>query len=680
MRNIYFNVLVNLNISVVHIRHLVSHTFDLPKLADAMGIPVILSFHDFYFLCPSVQLVNGEGVYCSAECTSCKKICTSPYGWISQDVSDLRKFIPKWRKEVSKMLSFCKGFVTTSPFVKELHCKVYLSLRLSDFRIIEHGRDFESPDTMNMSVKPAHGEKIKILILGNIDYHKGGDFIQKLKKFDKNNRLEFHFLGRLRQKYREARIGIDHGQYSRDELPSLVEAVKPSFAGIFSIWPETYCHTLSEVWAFGIPTFVSDIGVLRERVLKTGGGWLLDFNDPKSAYEKILEVASNPKEYARVKAAIDRITMRTIADMAFDYKVMYLDVMNNYATVSLGIIIPGRQASSYARVLRPYFHDSVKEYAAVKLIDAQNKSIESIFHKITANKLDSILVQRTALNGEIDKFINYCKKEGIKILLELDDDILNIDNTHSEYEKYKTLSGVIKKIALNAEIITVSTNKIRDVMSEFGNVEVIHNCLDEFLWVNDNFGALKMAEVNKITVGYIGTRTHKEDINMLGDAVTKSKQILKDEYGIELVFEIIGGLAEDYSWFRRIKIPEGCTDYPKFAEFVKASTLHWDFVVAPLIDSPVNRGKSAVKFLEYSALGLPGIYSAMGEYAKIIKHNETGILLGSNENEAWIEAICKMAIQPDLRETLAVNANRYVQDNYLLKNNVHKLMSIIRGE
>ena len=40
--------------------------------------------------------------------------------------------------------------------------------------------------------------------------------------------------------------GIYHGIYKREDFCKIVNKIKPSFIGIFSIWPETYCHTLSE--------------------------------------------------------------------------------------------------------------------------------------------------------------------------------------------------------------------------------------------------------------------------------------------------------------------------------------------------------------------------------------------------------------------------------------------------
>ena len=41
-----------------------------------------------------------------------------------------------------------------------------------------------------------------------------------------------------------------------------------------------------------------------------------------------------------------------------------------------------------------------------------------------------------------------------------------------------------------------------------------------------------------------------------------------------------------------------------------------DFAVAPLVKNKMNLCKSFIKYLDYSALGLPGIYSNISPYSR----------------------------------------------------------------
>ena len=44
----------------------------------------------------------------------------------------------------------------------------------------------------------------------------------------------------------------------------------------FSIWPETWCHTLTELLSCGVPVFSFKGGAVEERVLSGDLGWVLE--------------------------------------------------------------------------------------------------------------------------------------------------------------------------------------------------------------------------------------------------------------------------------------------------------------------------------------------------------------------------------------------------------------------
>jgi glycosyltransferase involved in cell wall biosynthesis len=145
---------------------------------------------------------------------------------------------------------------------------------------------------------------------------------------ERGPRFEFHVLGATARRWEPARRGaVVHGPYERDRLPEALAAIRPSYALIASIWPETYCHTLTEAWQSGLPVLASDIGTLRERVGRHGGGWLLDQRDPERWYEQMCEIAADPAGWARRRDEVDRIGVRTVAEMAADYHALYRDLL-----------------------------------------------------------------------------------------------------------------------------------------------------------------------------------------------------------------------------------------------------------------------------------------------------------------------------------------------------------------
>ncbi|WP_413827351.1 glycosyltransferase [Methanobrevibacter sp. UBA313] len=311
---IYFTILVNLNIDLIHINHLINHSFDISKVAEKLNIPIILSIHDFYYICPSIHLLNKNQEYCELMCRKDKWAC----GCVnSSDEISLKNTINLWRNESLKFLNRCSLIIAPSNYSTEVYNAQYPEIK-NNIKIIEHGRNL--PKRLNCSLTPKN-TPIKILFPGHISKHKGSLLIRKLKEIDKDNKLEFHFMGTTYPSLKQ--YGKNHGRYSREDFGKFVNNIKPSFMGIFSIIPETYSHTLTESWNSGVPVIATNLGALSERINKTGGGWLVDYKSPQKVYDKIMKIANNPKEYEKVVDNISKIKFKSKKEMTDEYKKVY---------------------------------------------------------------------------------------------------------------------------------------------------------------------------------------------------------------------------------------------------------------------------------------------------------------------------------------------------------------------
>ncbi|RAP47569.1 MAG: hypothetical protein BZ135_02025 [Methanosphaera sp. rholeuAM6] len=321
-RKIYFNVLYILKIDLVHIRHLMRHSFDMPFVAKKLGIPVILSFHDYYYVCPSHNLIDDYDNYCGGHCTaiSSKDAQCNVNDGLNAPI--LKTFIHTWQKNVSEMLEYCDAFVTTSKSAYNIYTEFYPQLRNKTFEIIEHGRDITTPNVFNRTIVNLSQDRIKILFPGHINVNKGGWLIKAIKEYDNENKLEFHFMGNYHKKFKLEEIGTYHGYYKRSEFCKQVNKIKPHFIGLFSIWPETYCHTLTESWGCGIPVITINNGALGERVSENGGGFFIE-NNPKKAYEQIIEMSTDLDRYLMFLDDISRMKFKSTKEMANEYIQLY---------------------------------------------------------------------------------------------------------------------------------------------------------------------------------------------------------------------------------------------------------------------------------------------------------------------------------------------------------------------
>lgn len=277
----------------VHIRHLSWHSLTLPKIAKENGCRTLLSFHDYYVLCPTVKLIDGNNFYCGGVCTKNNGVPCKPELWDDASLPELKnKWVYKWRDIFSGVFQYCDFFITTHESVKETVLE-YFDISKDDFFVIPHGRDFD--DFYDLSITYNKEGAFNILIPGNVSAPKGSEIIKEILERDSTGLINFHILGKSNINFKHPRL-IMHGSYQRDEFSKHVLPTKAHIGAVFSIWNETWCHTLTELWSVGIPVLSLNFLTVAERIKRTSNGWVSTENNIDSVLEKIYELMKNPSE------------------------------------------------------------------------------------------------------------------------------------------------------------------------------------------------------------------------------------------------------------------------------------------------------------------------------------------------------------------------------------------------
>ena len=290
-------MLVRYAFELVHVRHIAWHSLSLPRLCKELGLPVVFSFHDYYAVCPTVKLLDERLDYCGGTCTLGAGECQHEL-WREKEFPPLKhRAIHDWKRMMAEMLSHCDAFVTTSPHAKDVIARVYPQVADKPFPVIEHGRDIGAAQ---LAAEPAPGETLRVLVPGNIGVPKGSLVLQGLDRLDRararagsKRRYEFHILGNTNIAERGGMVF--HGPYEREGFAGHAARIRPHFGMILSIWPETYCHTLTELWSCGVPVIAFDFGAVGERIRAHGGGWLVS------------GASDADRDPAAVLAALDRV-------------------------------------------------------------------------------------------------------------------------------------------------------------------------------------------------------------------------------------------------------------------------------------------------------------------------------------------------------------------------------------
>lgn len=294
------NWIAQLGIALIHIRHIAWHGLGLIDRCVGLNIPIVFSFHDFYTVCPTVKLLDGDKVYCGGRCTRSSRPCV-PELWKIDQFTNLQNFeVYSWQRNFKNALNSVDHFVTTSESAKAVIQNVFPSITDSMFDVIPHGRDFS--EFYDLSVFPKNVGKIRIVCPGNINVAKGLEFINKLA-IEYSEFIEIHIVGIVSNEISLSENIVVHGPYERNDIHGIIRKIEPTVGGVFSIWPETWCHTLTELLSCGVPVFSFKGGAVEERILSGDLGWVLENREVGKLLE-ILADESFSKSWEEKKANV----------------------------------------------------------------------------------------------------------------------------------------------------------------------------------------------------------------------------------------------------------------------------------------------------------------------------------------------------------------------------------------
>ena len=210
-----------------------------------------------------------------------------------------------------------------------------------------------------------------------------------------------------------------------------------------------------------------------------------------------------------------------------------------------------------------------------------------------------------------------------------------------------------------ADLVTVSTEPLAHFLRPFNpNVKVLPNYLNDKLWEFSPFEEHQRRDL-PVVIGYIGGSTHKPDIAMIVNALIRIKKKFQRKvtfkfWGAEPPQELVSRCTVDWQPI--------VASYQEYAKVFRNQRI--DILVAPLEDNLFNQSKSSLKYLEYSTLGVPGVFSRIKPFKDVVEHGNTGFL-ASSEDE-WVKFLEELITSPELRMKIARNAQESVKKGLLL--------------
>ena len=232
------------------------------KLKSAWSARLELAVHDFFPLCPSVNLLDAGGNYCRLPsaplCRKCLPANKHSFG--------KRSDIGHWRKSWGTFLAS----------VDKVSCFSHSAFALMERAYPQVGpKSIIRPHEPTVTFPPGayRAEAQNQLVIGVVgaisSRHKGSQIVHDLALILKKRHpgARVVVVGELKPESRQSNVK-ETGKYSREDLPGILNNHKINVVLLPSIWPETFSYVTQEVISLGCPVVCFDLGGQAEQVKK----------------------------------------------------------------------------------------------------------------------------------------------------------------------------------------------------------------------------------------------------------------------------------------------------------------------------------------------------------------------------------------------------------------------------
>ncbi len=253
---------------------------------------------------------------------------------------------------------------------------------------------------------------------------------------------------------------------------------------------------------------------------------------------------------------------------------------------------------------------------------------------------DVMVIQRPARQVQIDA-MTLIQDQGIPVVVEIDDDFRNVDprnwawvHVHPSWNPNRNWQ-ILAEACKRADLVTVTTPALAKMYGSHGRVKVIPN------YIPESYLKVEPEPHDGVLVGWAGhAGTHPRDLQVTRGGV---EQALGDAHMV-----VVGDgqmVPEGLSLRQRHLL--SVYGYVLLEEYPHA-VANFDVGIVPLADTAFNRAKSALKMLEYAALGVASVVSPSPDNLRL--HHDYGLGIVAAKQKDWTKSVGRLVRDAGYRE------------------------------
>jgi len=329
--------------------------------------------------------------------------------------------------------------------------------------------------------------------------------------------------------------------------------------------------------------------------------------------------------------------------------------------VCYSLSLPDQEPMAYLRIIAPL------RQAGISIIDGLQNG-QAVPDRIVEG--DVVIIQRQFPQrfDEYREVVRIARQEQKPLVFDLDDLLFFLPEDHPDRIEHSFTPALLPMLQalLEADVVTVSTHRLRDVLMHYNDrVVVLPNYFDDTIW---NLRPPRPGNCceESLIIGYMGTNSHQPDLEYIAPVLLNlierfPQKILINFWGTPPPLALRS--LPQVQW-----TPICIRSYPEFAAWFQTQSA--DIFIAPLVDNLFNRCKSPLKFFEYSALGVPGVFSRLDPYESVIRHGHNGFLAATLSE--WEECLRNLIEDETLRYRMATEAQATIKEHWLLSQNISR--------
>jgi glycosyltransferase involved in cell wall biosynthesis len=252
-----------------------------------------------------------------------------------------------------------------------------------------------------------------------------------------------------------------------------------------------------------------------------------------------------------------------------------------------------------------------------------------------------------------------------KIIYDIDDMVF-LGHSSDANSFIQSLKGKRKMIYLmkKANHVITCTPKLDEFVRKYNS-----KTTDISSTVDTNSRYLKKTDYsinNELVIGWSGSHSTSKYLYLLDDVLKR----LSEKYKFKLLvmgdasFNIEGINVEAKEWKEEYEID---------------TLKQFDIGLYPLPNEDWVYGKSGLKAIQYMALGIPTVATAIGANFRIIENEKNGFLIEVDDEKSWYNRIEQLILSEELREKLGKAGRKIIVEKYSIEANKQKYLDVFNS-